>query len=356
MVTKEIDVWQQIVDDLGAFTDIGTEASRTETDTNSVGASAGVNAGVFQATVKGDTGGSVGATAGKKKSVSRSVQNVGREALLDTGAALVIDDFHHIAPALQTQLVKQLKSIVAQRKAPIVLIAVPHHAADIVRAEPEMQGRLKHIQIPAWESDELEEIARLGFEVLNVACPDAVADRLAEVAWGSPHLMQVLCRELAKENGIRETQSQQVTLQPPSSWDNFLHDVAVENTDAKTLELLATGAQPRSRRLQRDLVQGGTADLYRAVLAAIASTGPKRSLQYNDLRDALQDVLRKVPQSNEVTEVLKTLDKIATNEASDSHGRAVDPVLEYDKDKVLHIVDPFFAFRLRWGPSVLVVD
>jgi hypothetical protein len=354
MVSKEIDVWRQIVDDLGYFTEVGFEASRTETGTNTIGGSAAVNVGVFEAGVNVGNEGMEGTTAAKRRSASRSPQTVARDALLDTGAALVIDDFHHIATDVQTQLIKQLKSIVAQRKAPITLIAVPHHVADVVRAEPEMQGRLKHIEIPAWSADELKEIPRLGFEVLNVDCPGDIADLLADVAWGSPHLMQVLCRELAKGNGIRETQDQGAMLQPPEDgWDAFLHDVAVENTDPKTLEKLATGRQSRSRRKQRDLEQGGQADLYRALLAAIASTGPKRSLAYNDLRDALQSVLVKVPESNEVTDILKKLNDIANEEASDSHGRAVDPVLEYDSDKVLHIVDPFFAFRLRWGPSVL---
>lgn len=176
MVGKDADVWQQIVDDLGWYTEVGTEASRTETDTKSAGGSVGVNAGFFQARAKTDSGGSIGATAGKRRSTSRSPQNVGRDALLETGAALVIDDFHHIASDVQMKLIKQLKSVVAQRKAPVILIAVPHHAADVVRAEPEMQGRLKHIEIPDWEKEELKEIARLGFPVLNVDCPDEIAD------------------------------------------------------------------------------------------------------------------------------------------------------------------------------------
>lgn len=350
MVAKDADVWKQIVDDLGYFTDVGTEASRTETDTESVGGNLGVNTGVFQAGVKADSGGSVGTTGGKKRSASRAPQTVGRDALLDTGAALVIDDFHHISTDAQATLIKQLKSIVAQRKAPVILIAVPHHAADVVRAEPEMQGRLKHIAIPNWDEDELKEIPRLGFPVLNVDCPEDIADRLAEVAWGSPHLMQVLCRELAKANGIRETQPEPVTLQPPPSWEDFLHDVAVENTDPKTIEKLATGAQSRSKRDPRPVQAGGTTDLYRALLTAIAMTGPKRSLTYDDLRLALQGILVKLPQSNEVTSHLQKLHGIAEAEA----GVGRDPVLEYDKDKVLHVVDPFFAFRLRWGPGVLL--
>jgi hypothetical protein len=61
-----------------------------------------------------------------------------------------------------------------------------------------------------------------------------------------------------------------------------------------------------------------------------------------------------VPESNEITEVLKKMHAIAAREAFDPHGRSVDPVLEYDSgDRVVHVVDPFFAFRLRWGVSVL---
>lgn len=351
MVATDADVWKQIVDDLGYFTEVGTEASRTETDTENIGANFGLNAGVLQAGVKGESGGSVGATAGKRRSASRSPQTVGREALLETGAALVIDDFHHIPPEVQTLLIKQLKSIVAQRKAPIILIAVPHHAADVVRAEPEMQGRLKHIEIPSWDEGELKQIALAGFAVLNVDCPDEIAEYLATVAWGSPHLMQILCRELAKANGIRETQQERVTLEPPSSWPDFLHDVAVENTDPKIHDKLATGAQSRSKRDPRPVQDGGTTDLYRALLTAISSTGPKRALTYDDLREALQSILVKLPQSNEVTSHLQKIHGIAKQEA----GPGRDPVLEYD-DKVLHVVDPFFAFRLRWGPSVLLIE
>ena len=89
------------------------------------------------------------------------------------------------------------------------------------------------------------------------------------------------------------------------------------------------------------------------MLAAIAKTGPKRLLTYNDLRVTLQTVLAMLPQSSEVTETLKRLSSIARELARDDHGRINDPVLEYDSDRKLHIVDPFFAFRLRWGPSVL---
>jgi hypothetical protein len=159
------------------------------------------------------------------------------------------------------------------------------------------------------------------------------------------------CCELAKDNGIRQTEQVAARLDQPPSWDDFLRGVAVENMDDKTLDKLATGARSRTRRKHRHLVSGGETDLYRAILASIANTGPKRSLTYQQLRDALQDVLTGLPQSNEMTETLKRLSDIAAAEARDQYGQPSDPALEYDaEDRVLHVVDPFFAFRLRWGP------
>ncbi len=354
MVTSDADVWKQVVDELNVFTDVGTEASRTEVSTDVIGADAGLNVGVLRAGGRLENRDGTTTSASKTRSLSRTPETAGREALLNSGAALIIDDFHHVNPEVQRTLIRQLKSIVAKRAAPIVLVAVPHHAADVVRAEREMQGRLKHVTVPDWTIDELKEIAQLGFKVLNVDCPDSLSHRLAEVAWGSPHLMQVLCRELAKVNGIRAEQERSVQLLPPPSWDDFLCGVAEENTDARTTEKLATGRQPRNPRKQRRLVGGGTADLYRSVLAAVASTGPKRLLSYNEIRDALATVLVDAPQSNEITDTLNKLSGIASEEARDAYGRVVDPVLEYDgNDRKLMIIDPFFAFRLRWAPSVL---
>lgn len=358
MVSTAAEVWSQIVDDLGWYTDVGNQSSDTTTKTKAGDVHVDGSLGVVKGGGKGSYSKADAVGDVSSQGATRSPVVIGRRALLETGAALIIDDFHHIAPRLQETLVKQLKSIVKKRKAPIVLIAVPHHAADVIRAEREMEGRLKHVKIPDWSDEELQKIAGLGFPVLNVKCPEDVSTYLASVSWGSPHLMQVLCRELAKHNGIRKTQEEETTLQPPESWDDFLRDVAIENTSGKTLERLATGAQSRSKRVPRDLADsGGTTDLYRALLVAIGRTGPKRALTYDDLREGLEEVLVKLPQSNEVTDHLKRLHKIAAAEASQGGGTPGEAVLEYaENDRILHVVDPFFAFRLRWAPSAVTLD
>lgn len=51
-----------------------------------------------------------------------------------------------------------------------------------------------------------------------------------------------------------------------------------------------------------------------------------------------------IPQSHEVSRVLVKMTEIARDKIE---GEAV---IEWDDDeKILHIIDPFFAFYLRWG-------
>src|SRR5437588_5630927 len=103
--------------------------------------------------------------------------------------------------------------------AAVIFAAVPHRAADVVAAESEMEGRVENLQIGLWDVDELEEIADKGFRgALNVSCSEGLARQLAEYSLRSPHLMQLLCRELSKAQGIRTTASDPIQLQPPGDW------------------------------------------------------------------------------------------------------------------------------------------
>src|SRR5947209_17913641 len=52
---------------------------------------------------------------------------------------LIIDDFHHIAPEVQRELIRQLKPLIDENAA-VIFAAVPHRAADVVAAESEMRS------------------------------------------------------------------------------------------------------------------------------------------------------------------------------------------------------------------------
>ena len=73
----------------------------------------------------------------------------------------------------------------------------------------------------------------------------------------------------------------------------------------------------------RPLINGGAVDIYHAILLAIAVTGPKEQLSYDEIRSSLGRILiDKVPQKIEVSNALNHLSVI--DEKENKGERAVD--------------------------------
>jgi hypothetical protein len=259
---------------------------------------------------------------------------------------LVIDDFHYIYKDIQTSIIRSLKEPVFEGL-PVILITVPNRSYDVRRVEKEMTGRVKQLQISAWETNELEKIAELGFKALNVQCTPEIIKKMAKESFDSPHLMQEFCLTLCRENGIKETQPSLIPLQEPDDWPSFFRKMDA-NLSKVAFERLARGPRQRTDRIDRMLVNGETCDIYTAVLLVIAWTGPKTTLTYEDIRTGLRAVLKSdsIPQGSDVMRILKIMSKIA----KDIEG---EPVVDWDSDTAyLHISDPFFAYYLKWGVLV----
>ncbi len=273
----------------------------------------------------------------------QSVGNI-RRSLLESDRCLVVDDFHYIDQKVQLEIVRSLKDLVFDGL-PAIVASVPHRAYDAVRVEKEMTGRVTHLSISPWDDDDLLSIAKKGFAALNLADDNSdLARRLSQESFSSPHLMQQFCKRLCRENGIARAASDPFTLAPPKSWIDFFSQSATDTSKA-AFDLLAQGPRRRTDRLQRELADGRTVDIYGAVLEAIANTGPSLSIGYDQLRASLREVLaNEVPQRHEVTRVLDQMTKIAKE---DIEG---EPVVDYDEGlSTLHVSDPYFAFYLRWG-------
>ena len=282
-------------------------------------------------------------TRDDSRSRTRPPASVAREALSTNLRVLVIDDFHYVEPALQLQIVRNLKDLVFDGL-PVVFAAVPHRAYDAVRVEKEMTGRVEQLEIRFWAIEELLGIASHGFQALNLLDGSSLAARLATESFSSPHLMQDFCLQLCKSNGVSSTVDTPQALQAPARWETFFASRA-SAASKSAFDLLARGPRQRTDRIERILQNGSRTDIYGAVLAGIAKTGPLTELTYEQLRSALRDVLTSdPPQRHEVTRVLEEMSKIARKEIEG------EPVVDYDEElATLYISDPFFAYFLRWG-------
>ncbi len=236
--------------------------------------------------------------------------NKNKSTILDymreNGLALIVDDFHYMPNDIQKEVVRSLKSEVFDGLI-AVLIAVPHRAFDAIGVEREMEGRFANVEIPSWKLDELKEIADQGFPALRMVVAEECIDEFARESNGSPLLMQRFCGRLCAHYEIAELLGSQRDFNPSDDARMGIYSVVAKQFGFPTFEKLSKGPQSRSRRIDRSVVGGGDPlDIYKATLRAVALTGPKEKIHYNEIRDKLKDILQEqdVPQKHEVSAAL----------------------------------------------------
>ncbi|MCV3274352.1 hypothetical protein [Roseobacter sinensis] len=325
-VENSEEFWRLLLQDL----QLPTTEELAEGNENSAG---------FRYLVTAQTRASEGTTQTFNNSNKRTILGFMRQSDL----ALVVDDFHYMPSSVQREIVRSLKSEVFEGLVAI-LIAVPHRAFDAIGVEREMEGRFAHVEIPAWSTEELLKIPDQGFPELKMDIDaDCITDFVNE-SNGSPLLTQRFCSRLCSHYGIEETCEEHKTYHPADSVKQEIFEAVAQQFGFPTFEKLSKGPQSRSKRIERSLLSGdNTLDICQSVLRAVANTGPKEKLHYNEIRDELRKLLAEddVPQKHEVSNALGHMSNIAKD------GIQGEPVLEWDDD-FLYLNDPFLMFYMRW--------
>lgn len=341
-IKTEEEFWDRIVDDLEIAQTQTETASRQTGDTTKGGVKLGANFGIINAGVEFGGDAQSSAVSAKSRTRTRSSKVTALKSLSEFQGTIVIDDFHYIENEIQKSLIRALKQKIFDGLR-VVVLAIPHRAYDVVKVETEMTGRVRQIEIPKWSSEELSEIPGVGFDRLNADVPDSIRSTLISESFASPHLMQWFCSRICADNGIESTlpEKKVISIEDERS---FFSDIAV-NTSKRAFDRLAAGPRQRTDRIARSFSDGTQGDIYLAILRAISATGPKLALTYEEVRSKLRELMSgEIPQSHEVGRVLVKMTEIARDKIE---GEAV---IEWDDDeKILHIIDPFFAFYLRWG-------
>lgn len=255
---------------------------------------------------------------------------------------LVIDDFHYIDEEVRTALMRNVKGAVFNGLK-VILLSVTHRVFDAIKAESELTGRFTAISLPHWSTADLAQIAVKGFGALGTDCPDSVVETLCEEAQENPFLMQKFCWEICFDLGIEHKKllgNHQISdkYNATAMFQRLSQDAGLP-----IYQKLAAGPQSRKVRAKRPLRLGGVADIYQAILLALAESGPRAVISYDELRELLGKMLaEQVPQKHEITSALKHLSKISRDIGA---GSAID----WDDDKrEITLTDPYLRFYLRW--------
>jgi len=341
--SNEEEFWKDIVDQL----DVPLEENRTqtssETSTSAVAADIEKNFLIVKAKIGGNVGSAKSDGYATSSSIKRGPKALALRSLSDSQKPLIIDDFHYIPREHQALIVRALKAVIFEG-VPVVFLAIPHRRLDAVKVEREMTGRVDTISVPAWELNELAEIANKGFPLLNIKIDNRIVEHFSQEAIGSPHLMQEFCRAICSHYGVEETSAKEVEIKD-ISLDHLFKQVAV-GTGKIMFDKLSRGPRQRSDRLPRTLKSGRRTDIYGLVLQGLAEIRPGMDkVDYEELRTKIRDIsAEKPPEAHEISRVLEHMSNIASSDESST------PVLDWEKeDRVLHITDPFFAYYLRWG-------
>lgn len=264
------------------------------------------------------------------------------QAMQQRRIVLVIDDFHYIDSEARTEIVRNLKGAIFNGLK-VLLLSVAHRVFDAISAETELTGRFISVTLPEWTSDELQQVATLGFKELKVDCPSEIISTIVQESQSSPFLMQKFCWEICFDNDV-EKPPLLSRHKIPANYDlKEMFTRIAKDAGLPIYQKLVTGPQARKERLKRPLRHGGEADIYEATLLALAETGPLPNVSYEDLRGKLASLLTEMmPQKHEITSALKHLSTISLKGGLSS-------AIDWDEDRrEISIADPYLRFYLRW--------
>jgi len=342
------DVWTRVLD----WMDVPHSTSSTHKEGLAVRGEVKASGGLTLPLVaKAEAGASTGAEVKGEMEQRRDGERRGLaqvvEEIANSDFAILIDDFHYMDRTVQVDVAKSLKEAV-RLGIKVVTAAVRHRGDDVVRANPELRGRVRAIDLNYWSWGELQQIALTGLHLLNATMPDDVIESFIVEAAGSPQLMQLMCLHACFVLGLREP-SMLVRRKPdpdPEKVRQILEQTSA-NTDFRSLvDVLEAGPKTRgTERREYDFKDGTRGDVYRCVLKALAADPPGLSFPYDKLLERTAGVCSGgTPVGSSVAGTCLHMSKLAQEKFPNE--RAID----WDEQKqILDIPDPYLVFYLRWS-------
>lgn len=341
------DIWERALD----WMDVPREASRSSSGTHGVGVEgkASGSSSLF-GLAKGEVEGTgkyeyqreaTDETKFGRRGLTQVVDEIGNSDFV-----LLIDDFHYMPRDVQVEAAKSLKEAV-RLGIKICTAAVLHRGDDVVRANPELRGRVRGIDFSYWNPDHLRRIAIAGFSKLNVEIPERVIDKFVIEAAGSPQLMQLICLNACFVLNVREPRKNIESIAVNQDQCFQIFEQTSASTDFRSLvNVLDSG--PKTRGTERKLYKFGDetdGDVYRCVLRAIASNPPQLSFDYEEIGQRTSEVcVGDSPVGSSIVGSCLHMSRLAIEKFPSER------VIDWDEQKqILDIPDPYFLFYLRWS-------
>lgn len=262
------------------------------------------------------------------------------EYFKEHGKVLVLDDFHYAPEKSQLYIAQQLKDAI-RRDFKAIVISLPHRADDAIRKNADLQGRLSLINIQPWQLQELEEIARLGFQKLAIPIDEHLIKRIAVESLTSPQLMQYICLSICT---LLDADEKKITEIPETILETAFKFTTMNFEYRDVVKVLKDGPYTRGRERKQFQVKDGHVDLYTLIIQALAIDPPLMGVTLDELKQRIDSLIIEGPKPDKkaLRDALTKLQLIIDDREN------IYKVFEW-KDQTLYILDPIFLFYLRWG-------
>lgn len=350
-VRQPEDMWDKVLSWMGAPNSMVSSEQSGREFTASVAVSGKIGVPLV-ASGSATANGGAKASAGKSVTETRSRDGLAQitKEISKSDYVILVDDFHYMPRDVQGEAAKALKEAV-RLNIKVCTAAVLHRGDDILRANPELRGRVRSVDLEYWSIDDLVRIAVAGFDRLNVEIEQDVLLKFAIEAAGSPQLMQQICLQACFVIDVRSSLPIKKRYRLSDDIQRKIFEQVSSTTDFRSLvDVLDSG--PKTRGTERKMYQfndGSSGDVYRCVLKAVAANPPALSFPYEDLLKRTQMICQSdSPVGSSVTGTCVHMTKLAEDKFPSER------VVEWDEQKqILDIPDPYFLFYLRWSERLM---
>lgn len=291
----------------------------------------------FVAKIMATIGFSIGASGeyAIKKEVVKSTLSAKHliPLLRDLPLQLVVEDFHYLDDATKKEIFQQWKAFVDEGVS-VLVVSTTHHVIDIARANPDLSGRTRFIDMGKWAAKDLAKIPEKGFFLLGIKNTPRIRDMIAKESCGLPIISQQICQAIANEHDMSSGSRKRQT--------NVQKDAV-----AKALQFVADNLYANHKGDYEQLITGPRKSTrkhatYEKILASFALEPLQYSLKHHELLNRiaqLSNESEQIPNAS-ITTALKALGRFQER----SKMRLLD---WHEDERVLYIVEPSFLFYLR---------
>ena len=126
--------------------------------------------------------------------------------LNDFSKYIIIEDFHYLNEEIQRQFSFDLKVFHETSDIVFLIVGVWQESNRLTVFNGDLSGRVTNINADEWSDNDLTNLIRSGFPLLNIRFPDEVIENIIEASNENVGLVQELCYRICENNSTWQTQ------------------------------------------------------------------------------------------------------------------------------------------------------